>query len=110
MERLELHLVLGGVTRVRAWASGGDAGSDYRRIEVGHLADDRWWARDTREPGGAHLVEDEQAARDLAAGWMARGGSWRPTPACFDGHGRPADGLEWYRAGGTWLLVGRPPE
>jgi hypothetical protein len=109
VERVELHTVLAGVVRVRAWACGHDGASDYRRVEVGHLADGRWWVRDSRQSGGAYVVGAERAARDLAAGWMSAGGSWRPTPARFDGHGQPADGLEWYRTGGTWLLVGRPP-
>lgn len=109
MERVELHLVLAGVVRVQAWSFGPEAGSSYRRVEVGHLADGRWWARDSRDTGGAYVTGGEPLARALAAGWM-NGGGWRPTPARFDARGQPADGREWYRSGGTWLLPVRPPE
>lgn len=103
-ERIELHTLAGGVTRVRAWSTGNPAGHTYRRVEIGTLADGRWFARDSRRAGGAYVVATERAACDLADRWMATSRQeWTRTPARFDANGQPCDGLPWRQSGGNWF-------
>jgi hypothetical protein len=103
VERVQLHLIESGVTRVRAWGCGSPQSWRYRRITVGTLDDGRWFAHHTGHQGGAYVVGTEQAAQELADQWLSEGQGWTPTPAAFDSRGLPDDGGVWHRSGGSWF-------
>lgn len=100
-----------GHRRRRAWACGAPASWQYREVAVGQLPDRRWYASRSGGQGWsfAGLAADERQALKALRSWMARvGGEWRPTPAIFSDTGAPADGLPWWKSGGTWMPGQRP--
>lgn len=107
MERVDLAHQ-DGVDRRRRWLTG-KAYWQERRVTFGRLADGRWFAEDSKDPGGA-FVFDGDAGERLALRYAYRlmeasGASWRPIPAAYDGRGNPADGLPWVASGHSWKLA-----
>lgn len=75
-DRLDLAHVFGH-TRMRAWARVNCRPWEKARVYVGQLADGRWFADSTHEPGGAFLFSVEQDADEKAAELMSTG-EWEP--------------------------------
>jgi hypothetical protein len=105
-----------GVDRQRRWRNAGTQSAHLSQVEFGRLADGRWYAWPTgRWAGldihaGAYVFAATERGRDLALRlayrWMRdAGGTWWPTPAAFDSHHRPVDGLPWKALGGEWYLL-----
>lgn len=108
MERVQLHLVH-GTDPQRRWRNAATGASQLVHVTFGRLADGRWYADRTREPGGAYVFDNSQngeaLARQLAYRWMSEaGGRWWATPAAYDSRAEPVDGLPWVRRGGEWYL------
>lgn len=110
MERVDLTHEY-GVDARRAWRDRATAASNARRVTFGRLADGRWFASRSGEPGAYVFGADDQGetlALRLAYRWMRdAGGRWWPTPAAYDGRAEPVDGLPWVRRGGEWHLEER---
>jgi hypothetical protein len=100
MERVQLHLEPSGVRRVRVWQWGNPAAANYRRVEVGHLGDGRWFASAVRDHRGAVVCRDREHAEQVAAG-LREGDGWREVPAEFSGDGQPTE-PGWVQRGGDW--------
>lgn len=108
MERVDLAHVY-GTDRQRAWRTAGPYWQE-RRVEFGRLGDGRWYANDSRDPGGAYVFDADELGEQLALRFAYRrmrqeGGDWLPTPAAYDGHGNPTDGLPWKASGRHWYLA-----
>jgi hypothetical protein len=88
-----------GKRRVGRWRSGWEQGWDSRTVELGQLADKRWYVDVSRS--GTQVYGDENTARTVLARVLA-GGEWREEPAEWTNRGVPAD-PSWSKVGGRWV-------
>lgn len=105
---MQLHLAFGVQRRMR-WRNAATASSRVTFVEVGQLADGRWYVDRTREREGAYVFGPDERGRLLAVRTAQRlmddgHSTWWPTVAAYGPDGEPCDGRPWVRRGGEWFL------